>query len=115
MVNNAEQQMDTVFTALADSTRRGMIDRLSKGPATIGELGRPFAISKPAVTKHVKMLERAGLVTRRKDGRIHHCKLNPKPMKQAEAWIETHRKFWEASLSALARYVEETKPNGEHE
>ena len=107
--------MDAVFTALADSTRRGMIKRLSKGPATVGELGRPYAISKPAVTKHVKMLEKAGLVTRKKDGRIHRCKLNPKPMEQAEDWIEKHRKFWEASLGALARYVEETKPTGEEE
>ena len=99
--------MNAVFTALADSTRRGMITRLSKGPATIGELGRPFAISKPAVTKHVKMLEKAGLVTRRKDGRVHRCKLNSKPMKQAENWIEKHRKFWEASLDRLATLLDE--------
>lgn len=107
--------MDAVFTALADSTRRGMISRLSKGPASIGELGRPYAISKPAVTKHVKMLERAGLVTRKKSGRIHRCKLNAKAMKQAEDWLEKHRKFWEDALGNLARYVEETKPKGEEE
>lgn len=99
--------MDAVFMALADATRRGMIHRLSEGPATIGELGRPFAISKPAVTKHVKMLERAGLVTRRKDGRVHHCKLNAKPMKEAEDWIEKHRKFWEGSLDRLASLLDE--------
>ena len=102
--------MDAVFTALADSTRRGMIDRLSKGPATIGELGRPFAISKPAVTKHVKMLEKAGLIVRRKDGRIHRCKLNPKPMEQAEDWIEKHRKFWQASLDKLGRLLDGPEP-----
>ena len=108
MVNILDEQMDAVFTALADSTRRGMISRLAEGPATIGELGRPFAISKPAVTKHVKMLEKAGLVSRKKDGRIHRCKLNPKPMKQAEDWIEKHRRFWQASLDSLARYLVET-------
>ena len=102
--------MDAVFMALADATRRGMIDRLSKGPATIGELGRPFAISKPAVTKHVKMLEKAGLIVRRKDGRIHRCKLNPKPMEQAEDWIEKHRKFWQASLDKLGRLLDGPEP-----
>jgi DNA-binding transcriptional ArsR family regulator len=105
--------MDAVFIALADPTRRGMITRLSKGPASIGELGRPYDITKPAITKHVKILERAGLISRKKDGRVHRCKLNPKPMEQAEDWIEKHRKFWEASLDALARYVEQTRPKGE--
>ena len=108
MVNYNEEQMSAVFMALADATRRGMITRLSEGPATIGELGRPYAISKPAVTRHVKVLERAGLVSRKKDGRIHRCKLNPAPMKTAEDWIEKHRKFWEASLDSLASYLEET-------
>jgi DNA-binding transcriptional ArsR family regulator len=115
MVNYREDLMDAVFTALADSTRRGMIARLSKGPATIGELGRPFAITKPAVTKHVKVLERAGLIAREKDGRVHRCKLNPAPMERAEGWIEKHRKFWETSLGNLARYLEQTKTAGEKE
>lgn len=98
--------MDAVFAALADATRRGMIERLASGPASIRELGAPFAISKPAVTKHVKVLERAGLVVRRKDGRVHRCTLNSVPMQQAENWIERYRVFWEASLDALARYTE---------
>jgi DNA-binding transcriptional ArsR family regulator len=105
--------MDVVFAALSDSTRRGMISRLSSGPATIGELGRPYRISKPAVTKHVKILERAGLIRRERDGRIHNCTLQAKPMQQAQDWIERHRKFWRASLDALADYVEKTKPKGE--
>lgn len=104
--------MDAVFTALADATRRGMIARLSAGPATVGELGRPYGISKPAVTKHVKMLERAGLIRRKRDGRIHKCTLQSKPMMQAGDWIERQRKFWEASLGTLADLVEKTKPGG---
>jgi DNA-binding transcriptional ArsR family regulator len=111
MVNNV--QMDAVFIALADTTRRGMIARLSTGPATIGELGRPYSISKPAVTKHVKILERAGLIRRKKDGRIHRCTLEPKPMKQAEDWIERYRKFWEGTLDSLARFVEQVQPEEE--
>jgi DNA-binding transcriptional ArsR family regulator len=106
--------MDAVFAALADGTRRGMIRRLSRGPATIGELGRPYAISKPAVTKHVRVLERAGLVRRERNGRIHRCTLDPAPMREAEAWIERHRVFWENSLDALARLVEDPpSPEGE--
>jgi DNA-binding transcriptional ArsR family regulator len=113
MVNYHENLMDAVFVALADPTRRGMIARLSKGPASIGELGRPYDVSKPAITKHVKILERAGLISRKKDGRIHRCRLNPKPMEEAEEWIEKHRKFWQGSLGKLARYLERTKPAGE--
>lgn len=100
--------------ALSDSTRRRMIARLSKGPATIGELGHPFSISKPAVTRHVKVLESAGLIQRRRDGRVHRCTLNKKPMRQAEEWIERHRKFWEDTLDNLAKYLDETK-QGEEE
>ncbi len=105
--------MDAVFAALADTTRRGMISRLSIGPATIGELGRPYNITKPAVTKHVKILERAGLIQRQRSGRIHRCTLQPKPMKQARDWIEHHQRFWKGSLDALADYVEITSGNGE--
>ena len=112
MVNYSDARMDAVFTALADATRRGMIARLSTGPATIGELGQPFGISKPAVTKHVKMLERAGLIRRRRDGRIHNCTLQTRPMQQAVAWMERQREFWEDSLDALAGLVEKTKPGG---
>ena len=107
--------MDAVFAALSDRTRRGMIRRLSRGPATVGELGSPYAISKPAVTKHLKVLERAGLVRREKDGRVHHCTLEPEPMREAEAWIERYRAFWEGSLDALAGFVEETPTTEEKE
>jgi DNA-binding transcriptional ArsR family regulator len=113
MVNFSEEaRMDAVFVALADSTRRGMIRRLSRGTATVGELGEPYPITKPAVTKHLKVLERAGLVHREKDGRIHRCTLDPEPMREAEEWIERYRTFWEGSLRALVNYVEKEEGEG---
>ncbi|GJM44516.1 MAG: transcriptional regulator [Gemmatimonadota bacterium] len=102
--------MDIVFAALSDATRRGMLARLCQGPASIGELGAPYEISKPAVSKHVRVLERAGLLERRRDGRIHRCRMNPQPMQDAGAWIEQTQRFWEDSLGALARYLEDTTP-----
>lgn len=112
MVNGSVDRLDAVFSALADATRRGMIARLSAGPATIGELGRPYGISKPAVTKHVKMLERAGLIRRVRDGRNHHCTLRAEPMCRGEQWIARQRRFWELSLDSLARLVAETRSEG---
>jgi DNA-binding transcriptional ArsR family regulator len=102
--------MDAVFAALSDATRRGMIQRLARGPATVGELGRPYPISKPAVSKHVKTLERAGLIRRERDGRMHRCTLDTAPLRRAEDWIEHNRRFWERSLDALARYVTAPPP-----
>lgn len=106
MVNYSSAELDSVFLALADPGRRGMIGRLSRGPATVGELGRPLGITKSAVTKHVRTLEKAGLVRRERIGRIHRCTLVPEAMREAEKWIEWHRRFWESSLDRLARHVE---------
>lgn len=106
MVNYADPDLDALFLALADPTRRGMVDRLSKGPATVGELGRPYAVSKPAVTKHVRTLEKAGLIRRERDGRFHRCVLVPDALRRGEEWLERHRRFWEGSLERLVRHVE---------
>jgi DNA-binding transcriptional ArsR family regulator len=106
MVNYSEVELDALFLALADPTRRGMVRRLSRGPATVGDLGRPYPISKPAVTKHVKALENAGLIRRERDGRFHRCVLVPDVLRRGEEWIEQHRRFWEGSLARLARHVE---------
>lgn len=105
--------MDAVFSALADPIRRGMVTRLTRGPATVGELGEPYPITKPAVTRHVRVLERAGLVRRRRDGRIHRCTLRPEPLSEAERWLERHRRFWEGTLDRLARFVEDIQPEGD--
>jgi DNA-binding transcriptional ArsR family regulator len=109
MVNYKQEQLDHAFAALADPTRRAMVARLAQGEATVGDLAAPHAMSLPAVSKHLKVLERAGLVARRKDGRVHHCRLEPAPLLDAVAWIESHRRFWEARLDALDDYLNSTK------
>jgi DNA-binding transcriptional ArsR family regulator len=83
-----------------------MLRRLAERPATVTELAEPFAMSLPAVSRHIRVLERAGLLVRRVEGREHHCSLNPKGLETAESWLEQHRRFWEGQLNALARYVE---------
>ena len=97
--------LSTTFAALADPTRRVILERLSRGEATPGELARPLRISWPAVTKHLRVLERAGLLQRRREGRNHVLTLEPEPMKQADAWIATYRRFWEGTFDALAEYL----------
>jgi DNA-binding transcriptional ArsR family regulator len=98
--------LSATFAALSDPTRRVILERLSRGDGTPGELARPLRISSPAVTKHLRVLERAGLLQRRRNGRQHILTLEPGPMKQADAWIATYRRFWEGSLDALADYLE---------
>jgi DNA-binding transcriptional ArsR family regulator len=103
---SADDRLDAVFHALGDRTRRALLARLAKRPAMITELASPFAMSLPAVSRHIRVLEGAGLVTRSVDGRMHRCSLNPKPFKTIEAWLSHYREFWEDNLAALARYVE---------
>ncbi len=84
-----------------------MVARLAQAPATVGELAAPFAMSLPAVSKHVKVLERAGLVRRKVDGRIHRCALDRKHLREANAWLERYTELWEGTLDALAAFVED--------
>ena len=109
MVNDRHQTLDHTFAALADPTRRAMLARLAAGEASVGELAAPHAMSLPAISKHLKVLERAGLVSRQRDGRVHHCRLDPAPMRDAVAWIESHRRFWEARFDALDDYLNQLK------
>jgi DNA-binding transcriptional ArsR family regulator len=102
----AEDRLDAVFHALGNSTRRALLARLAKRPAMITELANPFTMSLPAVSRHVRVLEDAGLVTRSIDGRMHRCSLNPKPFKTIEGWLMHYRQFWEDNLAALSQYVE---------
>jgi DNA-binding transcriptional ArsR family regulator len=102
-----QRRLDDVFQALADPTRREMLALLARGEATAGELGAPFRISQPAASRHIRVLERAGLVRRRVDGREHRLRLVPRPLRDAEAWIARHRQFWEASLDSLGRTLDE--------
>ena len=110
-----QTHLDAVFGALADPTRRAILTRLAHAEATVGELAQPFQISRPAVSKHLRVLERAGLVQRERDGRISRCELDAGPMRDAAQWIERYRRFWEGQLDSLSRYVEgrETTENEE--
>jgi DNA-binding transcriptional ArsR family regulator len=103
---SADDRLDAVFHALGHSTRRALLARLAKRPALITELAEPFAMSLPAVSRHIRVLEDAGLVTRSVDGRMHRCSLNPKPFATIEGWLSHYRKFWQDKLAALAQYVE---------
>jgi len=105
VTNNA--QLDLTFGALADSTRRAILWRLATGDATVGELARPFDVSRPAISKHLRVLERAGLVRRTKDGRVSRCGLDAKPMRDAALWVEGYREFWEQQFDSLSRYLEQ--------
>src|SRR5579863_1059599 len=102
-------RLDSVFAALSDPTRRAMVGRLAQGECTVTDLARPFPISLPAVSKHLKVLERAGLVERRIDGRIHHCRLKPQPLEDATDWLQSTRAYWEGRLDALEEYLLRTR------
>ena len=99
-------QLDLTFAALGDTTRRAILARLALGETTVGELARPFRISRPAISKHLRVLEAAGLVHRTRDGRVNRCTLDPEPMRAAAEWVEQYRAFWEGQLDALARFME---------
>ncbi len=104
-------RLDAVFSALADPTRRRILQRLSRGPASVGELAEPFAMSLPAVSKQLTVLEDAGLMQRERDGRFHRCHLDARPLERAGEFIEHYRAFWEGTLEQLARYLEEDDEN----
>ena len=105
MVDYHPTELDRVFAALADPTRRSILKALRRRPATITELARPFPVSLNAVSKHVKVLERAGLVRRSVVGREHHCRMDARAFRRATTWLEHYRGFWEARLDALERHL----------
>jgi len=113
MVNNNDSALDSVFTALADPTRRAILRRLERGVATVGELAEPFEMSAPAVSKHLRMLERAGLLARTREGRVHRIGLTAGPLAEAVGWLDRHRRFWEPRLDALGRDIEGRKSEEE--
>lgn len=98
-------RLDQVFSALGDPTRRAILQALARRPATISEIARPFPVSFNAISKHVMVLEQAGLVRREIRGREHHCRIDPRPLREANIWLEDYRQFWEARLDALELYV----------
>jgi len=106
-------RLDDVFGALADPTRRRILETLSRGDQCVTALARPHRMSLPAISKHLRVLEHAGLICRRRDGRVHHLKLDAKPMQEAAQWIEEYRKFWEGALDSLANFLEKTNQTTE--
>ncbi|MCP2322750.1 DNA-binding transcriptional ArsR family regulator [Hamadaea flava] len=100
-------QLSTVFAALADPTRRAILARLAEGDATVNQLAEPFPISLQAVSKHLKVLEQAGLITRGRDAQWRPCRLAPAPLRDVTEWVETYRRFWEARYDRLDDYLQE--------
>jgi len=103
---SGDDRLDLLFHALADRTRRSLLARLARGPAKITDLAAPFDMSLPAVSRHIRVLERARLVRRAVDGRVHRCSLDLRPLKTVDAWLTHYRSFWRGTLDALAEYVE---------
>jgi DNA-binding transcriptional ArsR family regulator len=101
--------LDRTFAALSDPTRRDILDRLAEGPATLGELARPFDMTLPGLMKHVRVLEEARLVVTEKKGRTRECRLGSEQLDDAAEWIETHRRRWERRLDRLGSYLERQK------
>ena len=109
MQSQISDRLDATFLALADPTRRAIVARLARGEASVIELAEPFAISQPAVSKHLKVLERAGLITVGQDAQRRPRRLEGKPLAEANAWLERHRASWEASFERLDGVLEELK------
>lgn len=104
-----EPQLDRVFAALADPTRRAILARLSRGEATVNELVEPFDLSQPTVSQHLKVLERAGLVSRGRTAQFRPVRLNAAPLAEAAQWLGDYRRFWAESLDQLDAYVQDMK------
>jgi len=108
MVKYSSGTLNQTFAALADPTRREILAHLARGDRRVTDLARPHNMSLPAVSKHLRVLENAGLLRRRRYGRVHEMQLNAEPLKKAAQWVEKYRKFWEGSLDRLADYLEKT-------
>lgn len=108
-----QDHLSETFAALADPTRRAMLARLAQGEANVSDLAQPFLkkMSLPAVTKHVKVLERAGLITKSRDAQWRHCKIRGSGLREAAEWVEQYREFWEESFDRLDAYLKETAPH----
>ena len=104
-----EEQLDATFAALADATRRAILARLASGEASVGELAEPFAMSQPAISKHLRVLEKAGLIRRGRDAQRRPARIEAKPLQEANMWIEAYRQLWEANYARLDHLLEDLK------
>src|SRR4029079_12566238 len=107
--------LSTTFAALADPTRRAILARLAAGEATVGELAAPFDISLPAISKHLKVLQRAGLIEQGRQAQWRPCRLTPEPLRDLADWVGQYRRHWEESFDRLAEYLRDIQVNQEHE
>jgi len=112
-VDVAPDRLDATFAALADPTRRAILARLASGQASVAELSEPFAMSQPAISKHLKVLERAGLISRGRDAQRRPSRLEARPLAEATEWLEGYRRFWEASFQRLDAVLDELKTKEE--
>lgn len=103
------ERLDATFAALADPTRRAILARLASGEASVTELAKPFAMSQPAISKHLKVLERAGLISRGRDAQRRPCRIEARPLADASGWLDNYRRFWEGSYERLDALLEELK------
>jgi DNA-binding transcriptional ArsR family regulator len=106
------KHLNATFSALADPTRRAILARLASGEITVNRLAKPFDMSLPAISKHLKVLENAGLISRSREAQWRPCRLQPKPLKEASDWIEHYRKFWEDSFDRLDEYLKKIQAAG---
>jgi len=107
MVNCLPRNLNRTFGALADPTRRRILEDLADGERCVTDIARPYRMSLPAVSKHLRVLEKAGLIRRKREGRVHRLRLEAKPMREAQEWIEAYRRFWEESFDRLDAYLKE--------
>src|SRR5579885_2056602 len=114
MVKHYSEQLDRTFFALSDPTRRAIISNLAaRGTCTVLELARPFDMSLPAISKHLKLLENANLITREQQGRVHYLRLKSDPMREAEEWLSAYQRFWQSQLDSLEDYLANENAQGE--
>ncbi len=113
---STDPALDRTFAALAHPTRRAILAQLAdSGVASVTQLAEPHGISLMAISKHIRVMERAGLVTHQRDGRVKRCRLEAEPLRDALGWIQNYRRFWEAQFDSLERFLEESDPQGDEE
>ena len=112
-MNYVPDQLSATFSALSDPTRRAILARLSQGELTVKELSEPFLITAPSITKHLKVLERAGLITRTREAQTRPCRLESAPLREVDKWLDRYRRSWEHSMNRLDDYLGELEAKGE--
>jgi DNA-binding transcriptional ArsR family regulator len=112
MVKYQQASLDRTFAALADPTRRALLARLALGETSVSELAKPFDISGPAISKHLKVLERAGLIARGREAQRRPCRLKAAPLREVSEWVAAYRQFWEQRLDRLEAYLQKAQANG---